>query len=43
MNAILIIGIIITLSAENLVVQAMGILGMGIAIFIIDSRTFKDE
>ena len=43
MNAILIIGIIITLSAQDLFIQAVGILLMGAAIYIIDSRTFKDE
>jgi len=43
MKAILIIGIVITLSAQDILIQAVGILLMGAAIFIIDTRSFKDE
>ena len=41
MNALLIVGIIVMLSAQNLFIQAVAILIIGVAVFIIDSRSFK--
>jgi len=43
MNIVLIIGIIIAVSSRDLGIQAIGILIIGIAIFVIDSRSFRDE
>jgi len=41
MNIVLIGGIILTLAAESLALQAVGILIIGLAIFVIDTRCWK--
>ena len=43
MNILLMAGIILTLSAQNLGVQAVGILVIGVAIFIIETGNFRNE